>query len=114
MGVEELDVGAELPELPVLPEMPELSVLPLEVEAPVLAPVPAVDPAPVAPLRTLLAPGWSWARTIPMATVAPVARRAAPRVSCRTRAWPRSRVGGVLCWLGGDMRRRTSSLGSDP
>ncbi len=33
----------------------------------------------------LLAPGWSWATTIPIAAVAPVAARIAPRVRLRSR-----------------------------
>jgi hypothetical protein len=102
VGVEELDVGAELPELPVLPVLPELPVLPVlreapsDAELPVLVPLPAFDPEVFAPLCRLLAPGWSWATTIPMATVAPVARRAAARVRIRTRAWPRSRLSGAF------------------
>jgi hypothetical protein len=100
-----------LPELPVLPVLPDV---PLDEEPPALVLVPAVEPELFAPLCGLLAPGWSWATTIPMATVAPVARRAAPRVRSRTRAWPRSRLPGVVGWMRGDMPWRTSCLGTGP
>jgi hypothetical protein len=100
LGVEELDDGAELPELPVAPELPELPELPLVVEEP-----PEVVPAPVVPdpvevsLCTLLAPGCSWATTIPMNTVAPVTARTATRVRSRMRAWTFSRPPGVFDWM---------------
>ncbi len=88
-GVEELALGAddELPVLPVLPVEPVLLVaelLPLELEVP-SEPV-EVDPDVVPDRDVLLAPGWTWATTIPITAVAPVAARMAPRVRWRTRA----------------------------
>jgi hypothetical protein len=105
VGVDELGVGALLPELPVLPVLPVLPELPLDEDVdPPVVPVPAVDPDPVVvPLWRLLAPGCSWATTIPMATVAPATARTATRVSWRRRAWALSRLPGVLDWMRRDM-----------
>jgi hypothetical protein len=102
VGVDELLVGAVLPELPVVPVVPELP-LDEDEDPPVVVPVPAVDPDPVVPLCTLPAPGCSWATRIPIATVAPVTARTTPRVSCRRRAWAMSRLPGVLVWMRRDM-----------
>jgi hypothetical protein len=118
VGVEELEVGAELPELPVLPvlpESPEVPELPLEEDPPVAAPVPAVDRDLVdVPLRTALAPGCSCATTMPMAAVAPAAASTAARVRCRTRVWTRSRLPGVLGGIRGDMSVENLCFGTTP
>ena len=57
--------------------------LPLELEVP--SDPEEVDPDVAADRDVLLAPGCTWATTIPMAAVAPVAARTAPRVRWRTR-----------------------------
>jgi hypothetical protein len=82
-GVELLELGAvENP--PVFPVEPVLA----EVEP---SPVFEVDPSPVLvvaecePFEALVpapeAPGWSWATTMPIPTVAPAAARTAARVT---------------------------------
>ena len=90
--------------MPVLPVVPESEVVPddalplLDVE---------VDPggveSDVAVVPVERAPGRSWATTIPMATVAPVAATTAPRVRVRSRDLARSLSAGVLGWPGTDM-----------
>lgn len=47
--------------------------------------------------------GRSWATTIPMATVAPVAATTAPRVRVRSRDVALSLSAGELGWRGADM-----------
>jgi hypothetical protein len=105
--VEELAVGdEEEDEVPVFPVVPESAVVPdetlplFDVEADPddeeLAPDVAVVPA-------ARAPGRSCATTIPMATVAPVAARTAPRVTVRSRDLALSLSAGVLGWPGADM-----------
>jgi hypothetical protein len=96
VGLEEVAVGAEVevpvfPVVPVVPESPESEVpadeeLPPDVEDGVLVVVVRVAPAP----------GRSWATTMPMATVAPVAVTMAPRVRKRSRDLARSLAAGVL------------------
>ena len=55
------------------------------------------EPVAVVPalLPVLLDPAWSWDTTTPMATVAPVAARTAPRVRLRSRARAVSLLWGV-------------------
>ena len=112
MGDEELAVGAvefaEDPVFPVVPVVPELPVVPSsDVLSDEELPLPDVDVDPVddevepdvAPtVRRALAPGWSFATTIPMATVAPVAATITPRVRKRTLDLALSRSAGVLGW----------------
>ncbi len=98
-GDEELAAGAddELPVLPVLPVEPVLLVdelLPLELEVP--SDPEAVDPDVVAERDVVLAPGWTWATTIPITAVAAVAARTAPRVRRRTRDRAFSLFSGVF------------------
>ena len=104
VGDEELVVGAEVddedadegPELPVVVVVvPELDVSDDALRLFDVA-VAAFDPA-------ALAPGWSWATTMPRATVAPVAATIAPRVTTRSRALALSLSAGVLGWSGADM-----------
>jgi len=54
----------------------------------------AVETAPVL-FPVLLDPAWSWDTTTPMATVAPVAARTAPRVRLRSRVRAVSLLWGV-------------------
>ena len=88
LGVEELDVGAddEVPVLPVLPLEPVLLVEELAATGPAVAEPERVDPDVVPDARAVLpAPGWTWATTIPITAVAPVAARMTPRVRWRSR-----------------------------
>ncbi|MGO9857133.1 MAG: hypothetical protein ACLPYY_19095 [Acidimicrobiales bacterium] len=116
-GDEELAAGAD-DELPVLPVLPELSVepvlsveelLPLELEVP--SDPEEVDPDVAADRDVLLAPGCTWATTIPMAAVAPVAARTAPRVRWRTRDRAFSLFSGVFARPLGDMSLEDLSSG---
>ena len=97
-GVDWLTEGAddELPVLPVLPLVPVLPVVPDDEEPPP-AMLVLVEPDPDDPDRPLpdAFPAWSWDTTIPMATVAPVAARTAPRVMVRSRARALSLLSGV-------------------
>jgi len=95
VGVDELAEGA-VDTLPVLPVLPVVPVLPNEEEPPPATLVP-VEPAPDEPERALpeAFPAWSWDTAIPMATVAPVAARTAPRVRVRSRARALSLLSGV-------------------
>jgi hypothetical protein len=82
------------PVFPVVPVVPELEVaeeVP-EDELPLLD----VD-------DETLAPGRSWATTIPRAAVAPAAATIAPRVRVRRRDFALSLSAGVLGWTGADM-----------
>ncbi|MFZ0251103.1 MAG: hypothetical protein WAL61_14250 [Acidimicrobiales bacterium] len=110
LGDDEVEVGAEdeevpvLPVVPVVPETEDPDAVPDE-EAPLVVavvdrPADAVD-APDD--RTALAPGWSRATTMPMATVAPVAATITERVSTRSRAWALSLPAGVRAWAGDGM-----------
>jgi len=96
VGVDELLVGAdeELPEDE--DELDEKELPPETVE--VAAPDPELDgTVAVVPPLFPLDPAWSWDTTTPMATVAPVAARTAPRVRLRSRA----RAVSLLLGVGG-------------
>jgi hypothetical protein len=116
LGVEVLDVGAddEVPVLPVFPVEPvslDEEVPPLE---PVLPEPDEVDPDEVPCPDVLLAPGWTWATTIPIAAVAPVAARTIPRVRRRSRDRAISLLWGVFGWLLDDMWLENLSFGTLP
>ena len=109
-GVKELPVFPVLPvepvldelePVPVLPEMPEESdSSPEEEEEP---DVPEVELVPVPPdddPDVLLAPGCSWATTMPIRAATPVAPSTAARVDRRSHASARSRLCGVFDWVG--------------
>jgi hypothetical protein len=103
VGVEELVVGAddELPVLPVLPVEPVVLDEERALEVGVPPEPEEVDPDPAPSRDELLAPGWTWATTIPIAAVAPVAARMAPRVRRRSRDRAFSLFSGVFaCPLG--------------
>jgi hypothetical protein len=118
-------VGAEEDAVPVFPELDverEEEVEPEDVEPdveevepdvedvePDIGDVePDVEDAPAA-----WAPGRSWATTIPMTTVAPVAATTAPCVKVRSRDCALALAAGELCWSGADMWRE-SSVGDAP
>ena len=110
----ELAAGAndELPVLPVLPVEPVLLVaeelVPLELAVP---PEPEeVDPDLVPDRTVLLAPGWTWATTIPITAVAPVAAKTAPRVRWRSRDRAFSLFWGVFACPLGDISLEDLSL----
>jgi hypothetical protein len=93
VGVAVLELGAveTLPVFPVEPvlddvEVPAVSLVVAELDA---FELPALAPAPDAP-------GWSWAATMPIATVAPAAARTAARVTLRRRPCTFSRLSGAL------------------
>jgi hypothetical protein len=104
LGVEELEVGEEgLPVLPVLPLLPVVLVEPLSVdeEWPLLEPallpeLDDADPEELSCREVLLAPGCSWATTIPRTAVAPVAARMVPRVRKRSRDRAFSLLSGLF------------------
>jgi hypothetical protein len=91
VGVDELLVGVD--------EEPKEDEDELDEELPpATVVVVAPDPEPegtVAVVPVLLDPAWPWDTTTPMATVAPVAARTAPRVRLRRRARAESLLWGV-------------------
>jgi hypothetical protein len=96
-----LPVDPVLDELePELPESPELEEEVLE-DPELFELVPPVDPVPVLP-----EPGCSVATTTPIRAAAPVAPRTATRVARRSQASARSRLCGVLGWMGRGMADR--------
>ncbi|HEX4127191.1 MAG TPA: hypothetical protein VHX67_06390 [Acidimicrobiales bacterium] len=116
VGVE--DEAEEVPVFPVVPVVPaseEPDAAPDD-EAPLAVAVvdravdddDGDDDAP--DVRTTPAPGWSWATTIPMATVAPVAATITERVRTRSRARALSLSAGVLGRVGVGMWSRLLGL----
>jgi hypothetical protein len=94
-GVEPLMEGVVA--APVLPVEPVLDESELEDEDDPVEPPDDPEPEEPAPLEVLLAPGCSWATTMPMTAAAPVAARTMARVARRSHCCARSR----LCGLGG-------------
>lgn len=93
VGVERLGLGAveKPPVFPVDPVFDEVD------PPPVLEVVGAGDPFAVPVLAPAPdAPGWAWATTMPMATVAPAAARTVAFVALRRRRWAFALVAGVF------------------
>jgi hypothetical protein len=99
---EEDEEDEDVPVLPVVPVVPaseEPDRAPDDEDPPVVVAVDGpVDAADVPDARVAVAPGWSCATTMPMATVAPVAATITERVRTRRRAWALSLSAGVRGW----------------
>ena len=101
MGDAELTVGVDVVPAVLEDEVPAADEDATD-EPPLTTVGVAVEPEPDASPRAvpvlvpvLLDPAWSWDTTTPMATVAPVAARTAPRVRLRSRARALSLLWGV-------------------